>query len=272
MTHPLIQKVWDSRLPEFLKKGLASKLVALSLKDGGKLAPWLTVEYLVKKCRYHRETRRLSKRTIQHHLHALQRCGFVEIIENGRGRGHKRTYVLHFEALATVQANDPMLRPAHRRASVLCQQFTEGRNTVPKGVPEPAIAASSSKAAPPPPAHAPPNLIGPIGRSRRRRWDPVRTPTENFAVFTKLADTLCHEVVAAGARDLPEFGFIQNLKDRVASLMPGQLHNTAQIVGALDAAVVRRRMRGLPVPKYAGSNAQTAFARDRSGHARMDAR
>lgn len=279
MSHPIAQLVARSDLPYFLRKGVAGKLAALA-DDDGEFADWLSVNYLVRKCRYHHNTRSLTKRTIQHQLHALQRCGFLEIVGGAKGRGDFRTWVLHPEALATVQAADPILRPAHRRTGVLCQAFVKGVTTPPKGVTEPGIAAASPKPAesstPPRPAHAPPNLAGAIGRQPRRRWDAVRTPDENFKVFVAAAHKLFDYLVAAG-EDLREGEIVELFKTRIANDLPGQLLNTSQVLSALDNAAYRRRMLGIPVPANAGSNGQTAFARHRQQHtqssyARVDAR
>ncbi len=280
---PIVSAVWRSNLPEFLIRGLAGKLAALADDDGrfnqpGK--PRLTLNYLILHCRYgESKPRRLCRQTIKNQLSALVRCGFVRIIDTGPGRGHYRTYTLHPEALATVQdPADPMLRPAHRRVGkgaegrilVTIRKNWKGDNKGPTEAETPEISPDLHENAQPPPIVS---LAGPIGQSPRRRWDAVRSPSQNFKVFVRLADRLCVEVLAAGQAQLAEGDMITLFKNRVASLMPGQLQHTAQVLSALDAAVYRRRMKGLPVPANVGSNGQHAFSQDRSRHAhRMDAR
>ena len=279
---PLSQAVWRSDLPKFLQWGVAGKLAALADKSGGQFFPGaITINYLAS-LRYGKDNHRLCKQTIKYQVHALQRCGFLEIVGVGGARGHARAYFPHPEVLATVRADDPIFRAPHRRngaapeGRILTRRYptgaekgdNKGDNTAEPRVFPPKNAPIGHERS----THAPPNLAGPIGRSPRRRWDAVRTPAENFAVFTKLVDTLCDEVLAAGKADLPEGDFVEHFKARVASLMPGQAQNTAQIMTALDAAAYRRRMLGKPLPANIGSNGQTAFMLHRQQHARMDAR
>jgi hypothetical protein len=286
MSQPIVNAVWRSDLPDFLKRGVAGKLAALADDDGD--FTHLTVKYLVDS-RYGRERRRLCRQTIKNQLRALERCGFLRIITHGVGRGHARIYSLHPEALTTVQADDPMLRPPHRRTGkgvegrilVLRRPSRKGDN---KGDNEPETPDISPDLA----DHAQPPQTGPPGGARWQkgqphRWDAVRTPDRNYKVTVKLAHTYIERLNADAAgimqrgEDTEGTG-IENFKRLVAITLPGQMQNTGQVLAALDSAAYRRRMLGMPVPAYIGTNGQTAFLLGRqqhkgAGHAsRMDAR
>lgn len=275
MSQPIVNAVWRSDLPDFLKRGVAGKLAALADDDGD--FTHLTMNYLVNS-RYGRERRRLCRQTIKNQVRALQRCGFLEIVSNGVGRGHARIYTLHPEALTAVQADDPMLRPPHRRAGkgpegrilTTRRPFQKGDNKGDNGDEMPEISPDLHENAQPPPNDSPPPWIPP------RRWDAVRTPSKNYKVMVKLAHTMYDELLSNGESQLSEAAIIDRFKWRTATALPGQTLNTGQLLTALDAAAYRRRMLGMPVPVNAGSNGQGAFRQDRqrhtSGHAGMDAR
>jgi hypothetical protein len=281
MSQPIVNAVWRSDLPDFLKRGVAGKLAALADDDGD--FTHLTVKYLVDS-RYGRERRRLCRQTIKNQLRALERCGFLRILTNGVGRGHARIYSLHPEALTTVQADDPMLRPPHRRTG----KGPEGRILVlrrptPKGDNKGDNAAETPEISPNlhDHAHAPPH--GPPDgthwqKGQPHRWDAVRTPDQNYKVMVRLAHTYFEDLLKPGAAQLSEFEVTEGFKRRVAVALPGQMQNTGQILTALDSAAYRRRMLGKPVPANAGTNGQQAFLLHRqqhkgAGHAsRMDAR
>ena len=272
MSQPIVNAVWRSDLPDFLKRGVAGKLAALADDDGDFLS-YLSVNYLVTHCRYGRERRRrLCRQTVKNQLRALERCGFLRIVTNGVGRGHTRTYSLHPEALSSVQADDPMLRPPHRRTGkgvdgrilVLRRPNWKGDNKGDNTVETPEILPDS-----PDLAHAPPHGP-PLGthwqKGQRQRWDAVRTPSQNYKVMVKLAHTFYDDLLKPGAAQLGVGEIIEGFKHRVANVLPGQMHNTGQILTALDSAAYRRRMLGIPVPINAGTNGQSAFQLDRQRH------
>jgi hypothetical protein len=274
---PLVLAVLQSNLPEFLRRGLAGRLAALA-DERGHFKPWLTVNWLVK----HPPPgyRHLKRRTIQYHLHALERCGFLRIVGVGGGRGHGRQYSIHVDALATVQAADPILRPAHRRDGVMCRAFTKGCNSVETAAQTPEIAAltrdvpTSPHVAPSAP-HAPPAAAStPPSHTHKRRWDAPLAPDQYFKVATKIAHVLFDELIAAGTLDVTESEVIEMLKTRLSNEI-GSTYNTGVVLTALDNAAYRRRMLGMTVPVHAGSKGQAAFMVDRrqhAEHARMDAR
>jgi len=285
MSQPIVNAVWRSDLPDFLKRGVAGKLAALADDDGD--FTHLTVKYLVDS-RYGRERRRLCRQTIKNQLRALERCGFLRILTNGVGRGHARIYSLHPEALTTVQADDPMLRPPHRRTGkgvegrilVLRRPSRKGDNKGDNGAEIPEISPDL-----PDSTHAPPHGP-PTGthwqKGQPHRWDAVRTPNQNYKVMVRLAHTYIVDLLedAAGitqrGEDTEGTG-IENFKRLVANKLPGQMKNTGQILAALDSAAYRRRSLGIPVPAYIGTCGQQAFLLQRhqhkgAGHVRMDAR
>jgi hypothetical protein len=283
MSQPIVNAVWRSDLPDFLKRGVVGKLAALA-DDGGQFnqpgKPRLTMNYLVNHCRYGKDSRRLCRQTIKNQVRAAERCGFLTIVSHGAGRGHYRTYELHPDALTTVQADDPMLRPAHRRVGkgpegrilVATRKNWKGDNKGPTEAETPEISPDlHENEQPPPGANWPPG-------SRPLRWDAVRTTNKNHKVMVKLAHTMYDGMMENGESQLSEFEILDRFKWRTASALPGQTLHTGQLLAALDAAAYRRHMLGIPLPANAGSNGQRAFRQDRqqhkgAGHAvRMDAR
>src|SRR4051812_43658464 len=176
MSQPIVNAVWRSDLPDFLKRGVAGKLAALADEDGE--FTHLTMNYLVTS-RYGRDRRCLCRQTIKNQVRALERCGFLEIVSNGVGRGHVRTYILHPEALTTVTAGDPLLRPAHRRRGagldgrILTKAPRKGDNSGPPEAETPDISPNV------PDTHAPPFPLGTTALGGPLRWDAVRTPSRN---------------------------------------------------------------------------------------------
>lgn len=274
MSGLISQAVWRSDLPDFLKYGLAGKLAAIADKSGGKFFPGaITINYLIDHCRYGKKNpRRFCRQTIKNHLGALVRCGFLTITSHGAGRGHYRTYELHPDALTAVAADDPMLRPAHRRVGkgpegriLVTRRPWKGDNKGPTDVDRSESRPELDES----PPHGPPpgTWIPPMPR----RWDAVRTPDKNYRVMVKLA----HTYIAKLPDAVSSTDAVEGFKQLVADLLPGQLLNSGQIHAALDSAAYRRRMLGIPVPPNVGANGQSAFALHRqqqASYARVDAR
>jgi hypothetical protein len=225
---PLVAAVHASDLPKYLKR-LASKLAAFADANGGQLRPGLTVRYLVDHCRYGVEKRRYSKRTIQEHLHALERVGFLHVTRpTVYGSGHKNHYTLHPEALAQVVSDDPILRPCHRqhRASTTPRQATP---------------------VPPPPA-------------ARTRVDPPTPASARMAVTQKLVHCVMDEVASSGVTEMNYTAMADLIKWRMAGKLP--IDNSGFIYTVLDSAIFQRRRLGLPVPvDTAGTPGEIAFTR-----------
>lgn len=286
MSQAIVNAVWASDLPDFLKWGVAGKLATLADDDGEFFPGTISINYLANQ-RYGRKNYRLHKQTIKYQTYAVAQCGFLLITGVGGGRGHKRGYRLNVAALVAVQADDPMLRRPQRRAGagpdgrILPRRYptSEARkgDTNQKNTPErPQYAPIGHERSAPPVAHAPPALAAGSSPGKRPRWDAIRTPDQNFKVLARLADDVLDKLIVAGQFTIEEGEIIETLKRRAARVFPGQLQNTAQVLAALDAAAYRRRMLGLPVPTNAGSRGQSMFTYHRqqhtSGHARMDAR
>jgi hypothetical protein len=176
--------------------------------------------------------------------------------------------------LNTVQADDPMLRPPHRRtgkgaegrSQELRRPRRKGDNSGDNAAETPEISPDLHDS----PPHAPPAGTH-WQKGQPHRWDAVRTPNQNYKVMVKLAHTYMDDLLKPDAAQLGEGEIIEGFKRRVANVLPGQMQNTGQILTALDSAAYRRRMLGMPVPANAGTNGQQAFQlhrhQHRSGHA-----
>jgi len=110
-------QVWRSRLPRFLKEGVAGAAEALANADGTYSTP-LTVKRLMEH-RYY-DGKQLSERAVQNQLRMCEACGLLvgpdaAVAAAGLGRGHKRAYLYNAAALATIDPTADYFRPPHRR-------------------------------------------------------------------------------------------------------------------------------------------------------------
>jgi len=114
-------QVWKSKLPLFLKEGVAGAAEAMANDDGTYTRP-LTVQRLMDH-RYY-DGGFLTRRTIQYQLRALEALRLL-IVRNpgGTRRGDTREYWWNAAALASLDLSVPELRPAWRQKGA-----TEGRN------------------------------------------------------------------------------------------------------------------------------------------------
>jgi hypothetical protein len=120
MTRP--SQVWRSKLPRFLKEGVAGAAEALANLDGTYDQP-LTVKRLVEHVYY--DGKYLSERTVQYQLRMLEAVGILVVRDPAEviSRGHEREYRFNALAVATVDPAADVFRHQKRKKGA-----TEGCN------------------------------------------------------------------------------------------------------------------------------------------------
>jgi len=119
-------QVWRSRLPRFLKEGVAGAAEAMAEADGTYTKP-LTVTRLMEHVFYNGP---LSERTIRYQLRACEAVGLLVVIDPAAsvGRYSPRGYRFNVAALATLDLTVAELRPPHRRKGAIQGGNTRGQH------------------------------------------------------------------------------------------------------------------------------------------------
>src|SRR5262249_21439493 len=165
-----------------------------------------------------------------------------------KGRGCRRVYILHPEALETTYETDPMVRPVHRRATykgIIRKPRRDHARPSDQPVPAPIAAREQPR------GHAPP-----------RRWNAPREPGENAGVIQRLVFEAFDHYATFGEDGIEELDVIEFVKGQCATL--DIRYDSATVYAQVESATYVRLLKGWYVPACVGSAARRKFAQDRA--------